>query len=97
MSSSEITGPAEEMKQQAHEVTYNGETYKIVREGLADILNPRSEESGNGGSTKQSVFYNPIQQFNRDLSVLAIRVFAEDLAKIRRARRELRLQQLAKQ
>ena len=77
-------------------VTYNGKTYNKIREGLADILVPPSAEARKDGSTKQSVFYNPIQQFNRDLSVLAIRAFAEDLAIIRRGRHERRLQNLAK-
>lgn len=35
----------------------------------------------------QSVFYNPIQQFNRDLSVLAVKAFAEDWAAFKQARR----------
>ncbi|KAL8947230.1 MAG: hypothetical protein Q9222_006466 [Ikaeria aurantiellina] len=78
------------------EVTYNGNQYSIIREGLADILNPRSVQSTKGGSTKQSVFYNPIQQFNRDLSVLAIRVFAEDLAIIRRSTQGTKLQRSLK-
>ncbi|KAL8728269.1 MAG: hypothetical protein Q9166_005510 [cf. Caloplaca sp. 2 TL-2023] len=78
------------------EVTYKDKSYNIIREGLADILNLKSTAPARNGSTKPSVFYNPIQQFNRDLSVLAIRVFAEDLAIIRRARHEKRLQQLAK-
>ncbi|KAI4193156.1 MAG: hypothetical protein LQ346_004000 [Caloplaca aetnensis] len=77
-------------------VTYNGKTYNRVREGLADILNLQPTQAGGKGPAKQSVFYNPIQQFNRDLSVLAIRVFAEDLAIIRRQRHERRLQNLAK-
>ncbi|KAI4158538.1 MAG: hypothetical protein L6R39_000516 [Caloplaca ligustica] len=74
----------------ADEITYNDQSYHRIREGLADILNPRT------ATEKQSVFYNPIQQFNRDLSVLAVRVFAEDLSIIRRARHERRLQNLAK-
>ncbi|KAL8812470.1 MAG: hypothetical protein Q9200_000999 [Gallowayella weberi] len=77
-------------------ISYKGKAYNIVREGLADILNLRPDDSVKGGSTKQSVFYNPIQQFNRDLSVLAIRVFAEDLAIIRRRRHERTLENLAK-
>lgn len=36
----------------------------------------------------QNVFYNPIQQFNRDLSVLAIKTFGEDLCERRRAKWE---------
>lgn len=77
------------------EVLYKDKTYERVREGLADILNLRSGHSTKGGS-KQSVFYNPIQQFNRDLSVLAIRAFAEDLAVIRRARHERRVERLGR-
>ncbi|KAL8786214.1 MAG: hypothetical protein Q9213_002903 [Squamulea squamosa] len=80
----------------ADEITYHDKQYSIVREGLADILNLRPADPEKGSSTKQSVFYNPIQQFNRDLSVLAIRIFAEDLAIIRRARHDRRLQNLAK-
>ncbi|KAL9062198.1 MAG: hypothetical protein Q9157_009136, partial [Trypethelium eluteriae] len=40
-----------------------------IKEGSASILVPEGP---------QDVFYNPIQQFNRDLSVLAIRAFGED-------------------
>lgn len=77
------------------EVIYNDKSYEKVREGLADILNLPSPHSKKDGS-KQSVFYNPIQQFNRDLSVLAIRAFAEDLALTRQARRERRQEKLRK-
>ena len=69
--------------------------YEVVQEGLATILNLRRPvksagkgKDRDGGAPQQTVFYNPIQQFNRDLSVLAIRMFAEDLAEIRKARRE---------
>lgn len=55
-------------------VTYDGKEYSTVREGLASILVP--PKKGNEGP--QQVFYNPIQQFNRDLSVLAIRAFGEE-------------------
>ena len=36
----------------------------------------------------QNVFYNPIQQFNRDLSVLAIKAFGEDLCARRREKHD---------
>ncbi|MCJ1251929.1 RNA methyltransferase tRNA(m5U54)methyltransferase [Trapelia coarctata] len=79
--------------------TYDGKDYEVVQEGLARILNLRRSvksagkgKSRDGGTPQQAVFYNPIQQFNRDLSVLVIRIFAEDLAKIRKARRERRTQ-----
>ena len=41
------------------------ETLTEVKEGSAVVLYPASE----------SVFYNPVQQFNRDLSILAIKQF----------------------
>ncbi|KAL2754420.1 hypothetical protein ACRALDRAFT_1063263 [Sodiomyces alcalophilus JCM 7366] len=60
-------------------VTYGGKEYSTIREGLADILVPVSVKQKNGkASEEQQVFYNPIQQFNRDLSVIAIRAYGED-------------------
>ncbi|MCJ1432739.1 RNA methyltransferase tRNA(m5U54)methyltransferase [Xylographa pallens] len=77
--------------------TYDGKQYDIVKEGLATILNPRpssstknTERERTTATPLQTVFYNPIQQFNRDLSVLAIRIFGDDLTSIRRARQEKR-------
>ena len=70
-------------------ITYENKEYEAIREGLADILIPpnfKDNPSSNGNS--QTVFYNPIQQFNRDLSVLVIRAFAEDLAIIRQLRKQ---------
>jgi len=82
------------------EVTYNGKIYNIAREGTAEILDlqlPRNTKpTKNGPARPQAVFYNPIQQYNRDLSVLAIKAFGEDLAAIRRAWHERRVEQLAK-
>ncbi|MCJ1286426.1 RNA methyltransferase tRNA(m5U54)methyltransferase [Xylographa opegraphella] len=81
--------------------TYDGRQYDMVKEGLATILNPQQSSStiitdGEKPTTasRQAVFYNPIQQFNRDLSVLAIRAFGEDLASIRRAKQEKKVQDL---
>jgi len=69
--------------------TYEGKEYEVVREGLAEILKPQGTTEHNGdGPKSQTVFYNPIQQINRDLSVLAIRAFAEDLAIVWRRRKE---------
>ncbi|KAH9214239.1 S-adenosyl-L-methionine-dependent methyltransferase [Leptodontidium sp. 2 PMI_412] len=58
--------------------------YTTVKEGLAHILVPASgpavpQATPKGENTPQSVFYNPIQQFNRDLSVLAIKAYGEEL------------------
>ncbi|CRG88719.1 tRNA (guanine-N2-)-methyltransferase [Talaromyces islandicus] len=63
-------------------VTIDGKEYESVKEGLAYILKPvektaRPEKPRGSGTEQQaSVFYNPIQQFNRDLTVIAINVFA---------------------
>lgn len=45
----------------------NLEEFNIVKEGKAEILFPK----------KVDVFYNPIQQFNRDLSTASIRAWSE--------------------
>ncbi len=61
-------------------VVYDGQRYNKIQEGLATILVPEAKGASDVASTgaengqeTQKVFYNPIQQFNRDLSVLAIR------------------------
>ena len=68
-------------------VSYDGVNYTAVREGLATILVAKvtslhSAESKipkqKSNNPVQSVFYNPIQQFNRDLSILATKAFGED-------------------
>ncbi|KAF2144989.1 uncharacterized protein K452DRAFT_284380 [Aplosporella prunicola CBS 121167] len=69
-------------------VTHEGREYTTIKEGLAYILVPpnaiteadpkKAGKYEEGVEEKPSVFYNPIQQFNRDLSVLAIRAFGED-------------------
>ena len=68
-------------------VTYDGVNFTAIQEGLATIL-VRSRTSPHATDTKksklkndgsaQSVFYNPVQQFNRDLSILATKAFGED-------------------
>ena len=72
-------------------VTYDGNEYEVVREGSAEILNIKGPDiQPKQSANSQTVFYNPIQQFNRDLSVLAIRAFGEDFATVRRLRYEKR-------
>lgn len=66
-------------------VTMDGKKYRRVREGLASVLAPYGAESEpistkqvkNNDEGNQAVFYNPIQQFNRDLTVLAITIYGE--------------------
>ena len=70
--------------------------FHVIREGLAEILVPQDslQSASNDPSITQkpksngvqSVFYNPIQQFNRDLSVLTIRVYAEDYVSVQESR-----------
>ena len=73
---------------QPEPVIISGKKYRPIREGLASILAPYRDSSNPKESTvpkkpknndegDQAVFYNPIQQFNRDLSVLAILVYGE--------------------
>jgi len=79
-------------------VTYDNKLFTTKREGLAHILipaNARTEldpkrKDDSDDSIAQSVFYNPIQQFNRDLSVLAIRAYGEDLMALRQAKLEMK-------
>ncbi|RCI09659.1 hypothetical protein L249_3803 [Ophiocordyceps polyrhachis-furcata BCC 54312] len=57
-------------------VEVNGNLYRPIREGKAIILVPQEAAAANGkGAANQQVFYNPIQQYNRDLSCLAIKAY----------------------
>ncbi|KAM0721159.1 hypothetical protein Q7P37_003446 [Cladosporium fusiforme] len=75
-------------------VEHDGKIYRTIREGQAYILVPPKARTeldpriAKEASENQKVFYNPIQQFNRDLSVLAIRTFGKDICERRRVRRE---------
>ncbi|KAI9050651.1 hypothetical protein LZ554_005808 [Drepanopeziza brunnea f. sp. 'monogermtubi'] len=65
-------------------ILHEGKEYTTVQEGLAYILTPASgpavpQTAPKGDNQQQSVFYNPIQQFNRDLSVLVIKAYGEAL------------------
>lgn len=82
-------------------VTHQDKVYTTIQEGRAYILIPdvpRNEEdenkkrtaaNGDGGAAQQ-VFYNPIQQFNRDLTVLAIKAYGEEVQEKRRKSAEQR-------
>jgi tRNA (guanine26-N2/guanine27-N2)-dimethyltransferase len=72
-------------------VLHENKTYTTVQEGLAYILIPPNaplltdpKVQLEGSAPSQSVFYNPIQQYNRDITVLAIRAFGEDYVKAQR-------------
>lgn len=65
-------------------IRHEGIEYTTIKEGLGHILVPHDTPTSldpnlsKEDTKKQQVFYNPIQQFNRDLSVLAIKTFGED-------------------
>lgn len=75
-------------------IEHDGTIYNTIKEGLAHILvpptaktitDPKATKQSDGSTEQaQSVFYNPIQQFNRDLSVLAIKAYGEDICARRR-------------
>jgi tRNA (guanine26-N2/guanine27-N2)-dimethyltransferase len=78
-------------------ILHENRTYTTIKEGLAYVLIPpdaplsQDPSLSKGEGPAQSVFYNPIQQYNRDLTVLAIRAFgeghvAEKMAKIEQTR-----------
>ncbi|CAD6594123.1 MAG: RNA methyltransferase tRNA(m5U54)methyltransferase [Alectoria sarmentosa] len=96
LTASTSTNPLEGGPQTPSNITYDGKTYNIAREGTAEILDLKREKDPKSAKNKpQSVFYNPVQQYNRDLSVLAIKAFGEDLAAIRKARHERRVEKWA--
>jgi tRNA (guanine26-N2/guanine27-N2)-dimethyltransferase len=70
--------------QAGQHISHQGKEYTTIKEGLAHILVPHGVPTSTDPrlskeeTQKQQVFYNPIQQFNRDLSVLAIKTFGED-------------------
>lgn len=65
-------------------ISHEGKAYTTIKEGRAHILVPHDTPTSTDprmskeDTQKQQVFYNPIQQFNRDLSVLAIKTFGLD-------------------
>jgi hypothetical protein len=47
---------------------WQGEEFTLVEEGKAKILYPKGHQ----------VFYNPVQEYNRDMSVMMLRLFAQE-------------------
>jgi tRNA (guanine26-N2/guanine27-N2)-dimethyltransferase len=58
-----------EAPQQVAEEQQVPEGFNVVKEGSASILYPEGNQ----------VFYNPVQEFNRDISILNLRLLAETL------------------
>ncbi|CAG1970738.1 hypothetical protein SNK03_009642 [Fusarium graminearum] len=77
-------------------VTVEGKEYRTVTEGKATILVPQGAKIGEDRGEVQQVFYNPIQQYNRDLSVLAIKTYGEMSLEKRKEQYESRLKKQGK-
>lgn len=82
-------------------IAHNGKDYATVKEGLAYILVPKpaldaAQQSGDSQGV-QHVFYNPIQQFNRDLTVLAIKAYGTEKLQQKEAAFQKRLRSSNKQ
>ncbi|KAL4790077.1 S-adenosyl-L-methionine-dependent methyltransferase [Aspergillus venezuelensis] len=96
MSSGKQASPTPESAGQL--VQHAGKEYRVIREGRAYILKPPAETAATQATRRdlkpededQTVFYNPIQQFNRDLTVLAIRVYGEHVMARANQKREKR-------
>ncbi|KAH8912281.1 N2,N2-dimethylguanosine tRNA methyltransferase [Coniochaeta sp. PMI_546] len=79
-------------------ISHKGKEYTTVKEGLAYILVPKpaldaAKQSGDSEGV-QNVFYNPIQQFNRDLTVLAIKAYGEEKLQQKEAAFQKKIQSL---
>lgn len=77
-------------------VERDGNEYRTIREGKATILVPQGAKIGADKSEVQQVFYNPIQQFNRDLSVLAIKAYGEGALERKREKQNARMSKKSK-
>ncbi|KAK0627649.1 S-adenosyl-L-methionine-dependent methyltransferase [Immersiella caudata] len=63
-------------------ISYEGIRYTTIKEGLAHILIPEASVEQNSKVRNDQgvsqVFYNPIQQFNRDLTILTLKAFGKE-------------------
>lgn len=75
-------------------VERGGKLYRPIKEGKATMLVPHDAKAAKGAPQEQQVFYNPIQQYNRDLSTIAIKVYGEWT--LEKRRKDLQLMQAAK-
>ncbi len=88
--------------QAGQNIKHNGQQYTTIKEGFAHILVPHGVPTSTDPkmskeeTQRQQVFYNPIQQFNRDLSVLAIKTFGQDLIQRKTMKHEQQKKKLEK-
>lgn len=91
----QASDPTELSRADYQDVILDEIEYHAIKEGLAYILTSTSALATKAtkavsevDTESQKVFYNPIQQFNRDLSVLAIRAYGEAVIEEKRQKRE---------
>ncbi|KAI1383162.1 TRM-domain-containing protein [Hypoxylon trugodes] len=87
---SEIKNGASTATAEIQTIIRDGQEFTEVKEGLARILVPFSTKNTTKNKLsdveeQQKVFYNPIQQFNRDLTVLAIKAYGQEALEKRRS------------
>lgn len=63
--------PNDAQRAHAASLGINLDDFAVVTEGKASILYPNENQ----------VFYNPVQEYNRDVSILMLKLFIEDLRK----------------
>jgi tRNA (guanine26-N2/guanine27-N2)-dimethyltransferase len=84
--------PQNPMPASSEDVVLDGIEYTAIKEGLATVLFPKktfkTDKHGREVEIAGGVFYNPIQQFNRDLSVLAVKTFSEIYSAEKQAKAE---------
>ncbi|KAH7483161.1 S-adenosyl-L-methionine-dependent methyltransferase [Fusarium oxysporum f. sp. albedinis] len=90
------TAKMAEEKVNVETVTVEGKEFRTVTEGKATILVPQGAKIGEDRGEVQQVFYNPIQQYNRDLSVLAIKTYGEMSLEKRKEQYESRMNKQGK-
>src|SRR6478609_4381031 len=90
------TAKMAEEKVNVETVTVEGKEFRTVTEGKATILVPQGAKIGEDRGEVQQVFYNPIQQYNRDLSVLAIKTYGEMSLERRKEQYESRMNKQGK-
>ncbi|KAM9916194.1 hypothetical protein OXX59_010174, partial [Metschnikowia pulcherrima] len=71
---------ASKLHKHIRRMSINVDDFTVVKEGKATILAPKEDK----------VFYNHIQQFNRDLSVMAIRAWSKQYMASKEGGKELR-------
>ena len=53
--------------------------FKVLKEGAVSFITEFNSKNDKKGDEKETTFYNPVQVFNRDLSLLMTYTFAKKL------------------